>query len=131
VSLRLLDTNIVSYMQKRNHLLRKYRYHLEGHDLAVSFQTLGELLEGGLTADWGNERWADLYAVLADIRVIHSNDDITRRWAEIQNIRKAQPISDADCWIAATAWSCDLELVTHNPSDFVGIPGLVVVTEEA
>ena len=33
------------------------------------------MLEGGLTADWGNERWADLYAVLADIRVIHSNDD--------------------------------------------------------
>ncbi len=35
----------------------------------------------------------------------------------------------ADCWIAATALAFGLELVTHNPADFRGIPGLAVVTE--
>lgn len=129
MSLRLLDTNIVSFMQKRNHLLRKYRHHLRGHEFAASFQTLGELLEGGLSANWGDEKWADLHYVLEDIHIIQSNDDISLRWAEIQTIRRFRPISDADCWIAATAWSLDLELVTHNPSDFAGTPGLSIITE--
>lgn len=43
--------------------------------------------------------------------------------------RRAQPMPVADCWIAATALAFGLELVTHNPADFRGIPGLAVVTE--
>jgi hypothetical protein len=35
----------------------------------------------------------------------------------------------ADAWIAATALEFRLELVTHNPADFQGIPGLIVITE--
>ena len=35
----------------------------------------------------------------------------------------------ADCWIAATALEHGLELVTHNPRDFAGIPGLIIITE--
>ncbi len=31
--------------------------------------------------------------------------------------------------IAATARAFGLELVTHNPADFAGIPGLTVITE--
>jgi predicted nucleic acid-binding protein len=30
---------------------------------------------------------------------------------------------------AATALAYGLELVTHNPTDFANIPGLVVITE--
>jgi predicted nucleic acid-binding protein len=35
----------------------------------------------------------------------------------------------ADAWVAATALAYGLELVTHNPADFAGIPNLVVVSE--
>jgi predicted nucleic acid-binding protein len=35
----------------------------------------------------------------------------------------------ADAWVAATALAHGIELVTHNPVDFQGIPGLVVITE--
>lgn len=43
-------------------------------------------------------------------------------------VRRKQPISTADAWIAATALSYDLKLVTHNPKDFRGIPGLRILT---
>lgn len=35
----------------------------------------------------------------------------------------------ADSWIAATALSLGLPLVTHNRADFEGIAGLTVVSE--
>lgn len=44
-------------------------------------------------------------------------------------MRKSQPIGIQDCWIAATALSYGLELVTHNPRDFANIPGLAIITE--
>jgi predicted nucleic acid-binding protein len=126
---RLLDTNIVSYMDKRHPLLARYHPHIDGFELAISFQTRSELEAGGLLANWGSKRWAQLKRTLSTITVIHSDEDICRRWAEVQNFRKSRPIGDADCWIAATALSHGLELVTHNPADFGGIPGLIVITE--
>lgn len=125
---RLLDTNIVSYMLKRHKLLPKYRSHLDGYDHAVSFQTVGELYEGGTLANWGSARWQELETLLATMTVLES-DDVCAWWAEIRAVRRAQPMPVADCWIAATAVAFGLELVTHNPADFVGIPWLTVITE--
>jgi predicted nucleic acid-binding protein len=47
----------------------------------------------------------------------------------VRAVRKPRPIGVADAWIAATALAHGIELVTHNPADFAGIPGLTVVTE--
>ena len=129
MSVRLLDTNIVSFLDKRHPLLSKYRQHIDGYQLALTFQTLSELYAWGTLANWGERRWHQLDTTLSTIGVIHSDDDICIRWAEIQGIRRAQPIGVADCWIAATALSYGLEFVTHNPSDFAGIPGLIVIAE--
>ena len=43
MNFRLLDTNIVSYRFKLHPLARRYRRHLTGYSLAVSFQTVGEI----------------------------------------------------------------------------------------
>ena len=129
MTLRLLDTNIVSYIHKRHPLFARYRHHLDGYDHAISFQTLAELQVGGLNAGWNWLRWQELNETMSTITVIHSDYEIAFRWAEIKNIRKYRPIGDADCWIAATAFSFGLDLVTHNPSDFTGIPGLTIITE--
>jgi predicted nucleic acid-binding protein len=129
VAFRLLDTNIVSFIMKSHPLLAAYQPHIAGYDWAVSFQTVAELVAGGALAGWGNARWAALDATLATLTVLHSDQTVCERWAEVYVARRAQPIGLADCWIAATALAHGLELVTHNPADFAGIPGLVVITE--
>lgn len=129
MAFRLIDTNIVSYVLNGHTLAAAYQQHLTGYDLAVSFQTVAELLEGASLAGWGPARWSGLQALLATLTVLDGTTDVAARWAEVRTARRAQPIGVADCWIAATALTFGLELVTHNPSDFRNIPGLVVITE--
>lgn len=129
MAVRLLDTNIVSYLVKRHPLSRTYRPHLVGHTHVISFQTLGELFVWGRSSNWGPAQWADLQATLASLTVLDSESLVCEWWAEVRSVRRSQPIGVADAWIAATALAYGLELVTHNPADFAGIPGLVVVTE--
>lgn len=129
MAFRLLDTNIVSFMMKAHPLFAVYQPHLTGYDLAVSFQTVAELVAGGALAGWGNAKWAALDATLANLTVLHSDQTVCEHWAEAWVARRSQPIPIADCWIAATALAHGLELVTHNPADFANIPGLVVITE--
>ena len=43
--------------------------------------------------------------------------------------RSGKPIAVADAWIAATALSYGVPLVTHNVGDFAGLPGLTVISE--
>jgi predicted nucleic acid-binding protein len=129
VAFRLLDTNIVSFILNGHTLAAAYQPHLSGYDLAISVQTVGELLEGAVLAGWGPVRWGELQALLATLTVLDGTTDVAARWAEVRAARRAKPIGVADCWIAATALTYGLELVTHNPSDFRSIPGLVVITE--
>ena len=37
-------------------------------------------------------------------------------------------IESADAWIAATALLYDVPLVTHNRKDYLGVPGLKIVS---
>ena len=125
---RLVDTNIVSYLIKRNVLVKKYRSLLIGYKLVVSFQTVAELEEGMLRANWGTEKRSQFDQTLSTMKVIHSDDVIGSWWSQIRYTRRNQPIAVADAWIAATAKTFDIELVTHNPKDFHNIPGLRVLT---
>lgn len=127
--MRLLDTNIVSFIMKGHTLAASYQPHFLGHTLAVSFQTLAELFEGGVLAGWGDAKWAALDATLAPMTVLHSDASVCEYWARVRATRRAQPMPVADGWIAATALAYGLDLVTHNPADFQGVPGLVVITE--
>ncbi len=125
---RLVDTNIVSYLMKRNAFGRKYRPLLLGYKLVVSFQTVAELEEGMLRANWGTEKRSQFDRTLSTMKVIHSDDVIGSWWSQIRYTRRAQPIGVADAWIAATAKTFDIDLVTHNPKDFQNIPELRVIT---
>lgn len=129
VALRLLDTNIVSYVFNRHTLATAYAPHLAGHTLAISFMTPAELWEGVLRTNWSASRRARLNMVVRSYTILDSSLDICRRWAEIRYERRAQPISVDDAWIAATALIHAADLVTHNPGDFQGITGLTIITE--
>ncbi len=125
----VLDMNVVSYLMKGHPLAVAYRPHLDGKLLAVSFMTVAELYEGGYRAGWGARKWSTLDATLRNYVVMPWMAAICRHWGEIRAGRSAQPIAADDAWIAATARAHGLPLVTHNPVDFAGIPGLELVTE--
>ena len=126
---RLLDTNVLSYLLKRDPRAARYLPHLQGHSLAVSFMTVAELYEWGLWAGWGPGRFARLEMTLRNYVAIPSSPDLCRQWGEVRLQRRAQPIGVADAWIAATALLHRCDLVTHHPADFQGIQGLTIITE--
>ena len=129
MTIRLLDTNILSYIVKNHKLSMLYQRHVQGFTLAASFMTIAEMLEGAALANWGERRMGSLAVLFNKLIVLDANIFVCRCWANVRAERRAQPIGIADAWIAATALAYRIELVTHNPSDFRGISGLTVITE--
>lgn len=128
---RLLDTNIVSYLMRGHTLGERYRGHLQGHTLAISFMTVAELYEGAFRARWGKRRRAALEAALRGYVVVPSSTELCVRWGQVRSERRTQPISCEDAWIAASALMYGCPLVTHNSVDFRGIAGLTILSEPA
>jgi tRNA(fMet)-specific endonuclease VapC len=132
VSTLLLETEVFfSFLFKRHTLAEAYRPHLKGHTLAISFMTVAELFQGAFRARWGAEQVQRLESWIVSYVVVPSSNAISKKWAEVRFIRRAQPISAEDAWIAAVALHEDWALVTHNARDFQGIPGLKVITARA
>lgn len=63
--------------------------------------------------------------------IVPSSRDLVLKWAEIMVAarRAGRRLETADAWIAATAVLYDAPLVTHNASDYAGVPGLKLITE--
>ena len=129
MALRLMDTDVVSFILKGHSLSQRYRRHLQGHLLAISFMTEAELYEWGLRARRGKKRFLQLEALLNGLDIIPSSRDLDRRWGAVRFERRGQPSGVADAWIAATALMHGYELVTHNAADFHGIRGLTIITQ--
>lgn len=125
---RLVDTNVVSFLVNDRPPVDQYRPLLRGHELILCFMTVAELYEGVYRANWGVKKLQRLLRILEDFTVIESSPEICHIWAEIRTLRKRQPISTDDAWIAATALAYGCPLVTHNPKDFKGIPRLQIIT---
>lgn len=125
----VLDTNVVSYIMKGDTRAKKYQPHLAGNTLAISFMTVGEMYEGAFRAKWSAAKLAKLQSELKKYLVIPSSPKVCEHWGQIRSERFAQPIPVDDAWIAATARAHGCSLITHNPSDFVGIANLKVITE--
>ena len=62
---------------------------------------------------------------LRGVEVHHSDRDACRNWAEVTRraARRGRPILCADAWIAATALTLGVPLVTHNAADYAGVEG--------
>ena len=123
----LLDTNIVSFLMKDHALATLYRPHLEGYTLAISFMTVGELYEGAYRARWGPRRLSSLRDTVAAYVVLPFSFAVCTEWGAIRYERRTRPIATDDAWIAATARTHGVPLVTHNPADFSDIEALDVV----
>jgi tRNA(fMet)-specific endonuclease VapC len=131
MAVRVIDTDVWSYLYKGRDEAKLYQPHILGNTLVISFQTQAELLRWAIAADWGQQRRQHLESRLQDYAVERSSDKLSLRWAEAMDSarRNGRPISAADAWIAGTALNLGVPLITHNKNHFVGVDGLTVISE--
>lgn len=132
MSVVLLDTNIVSYIFKRDTRATLYAPHTENRELAIAVMTVAGLFQWAEVRSWGEARKARLERHLDRYTILPVDIESCRSWASTRALRSARglPISPQDAWVTATALRYQLPLVTHNPDDFEQIPGLTIITEK-
>ena len=99
-------------------------------EIAVSVITIGELRAGVLVArdvETRDRRLATLTRALA-LQPIPIDEPVAEAWARIRLLlhESGQRMPVNDSWIAATAMSLGVPLVTQD-EDYVGVAGLQVV----
>jgi len=127
----LLDTNIVSYIFKRDSRAALYAPHLLNRELAIAIMTVAELLQWAAVRKWGVARVQQLEAEFDTYTLLPVDIGVCRQWAHVRAQRSGLglPISPQDAWVAATALRYNLPLITHNLDDFQQVSGLTVITE--
>ena len=128
----VVDTNVVSYIFKRDTRETLYKAHLQGRMAIIAAQIFAELEAWPLKYGWGIRRHEALRAYLETYAFAEVDKAICLQWAKVQANAKrvGRPMTEADAWIAATALAYDVPLITHNPNDFRYVPGLSVITEK-
>ena len=129
---RVIDTDIFSFLLKKDTRAELYKPHLDGQFLFLSFMTVAELERWANLYSWGQNKINLLENALKRYVIQHSNRDICRIWGELmtESKRKGLNISISDAWIAATAISLQIPLVTNNEKDFQKIKGLTIISEK-
>ena len=128
-----VDTDVVSFLFKDHPIGKLYEADLQGNTLLISFMTVAELDRWALESKWGEARRNWLNRYLEPFVIIPYNRGLCTKWAEVTVAAQARGyrIECADAWIAACALLYDLPLVTHNSSDYRGVPGLTVISHDA
>lgn len=131
MGIRVIDTDVWSYLYKGRREAKLHQPHILGNTLVVSFQTQAELLRWAIAANWGRQRREHLRLRLQEYEIEHSSDTLSLHWAEAMDSarRNGRPISTADAWVAATALHLDVPLITHNKTHFLGVDGLTIISE--
>jgi tRNA(fMet)-specific endonuclease VapC len=126
----VVDTDVVSYLFKGDTRSGPYQIALANRATSISFMSLAELDFWALRSRWGQARKAQLGAYLTRFSVVPPTRNLCRRWAEVTFAcrRAGRPIESADAWIAATALELGVPLITHNRSDYAGVPNLSIIS---
>jgi tRNA(fMet)-specific endonuclease VapC len=128
----VVDTDVVSFIFKGDTRGTLYRPHIDGQLAVIAAQTRAELELWTLERNWGPRRRDLLREELRKYVLAPFTEAVCLRWAQIlDNARRTgRPVSTNDAWVAATALAYAVPLVTHNRSDFAGIPGLTIISEK-
>jgi len=131
MSMVVLDTDVWSFLFKGDSRAERYRVHLEGNVLCVSFQTVAELYQWAEMANWGEKRRAKLQEWLCRFEVLLYDDATAQIWARIraERDRQGRPMAAQDAWVAACALRHGYPLVTHNAADYAGVTDLIMISE--
>ena len=130
----LLDTSVASLLhpKKTDDALReKYKPHMQGQTLALSFQTVAELWDWAEKNKWGEKARQGLDPFIRRFLVIPYDFELAKVWARVMSAsrREGRRFEAGDCWIAATAVHRDIPLLAHD-GDFLkrSISGLEVIS---
>ena len=93
MAVRVIDTDVWSYLYKGRDEAKLYEPHLFGNILVISFQTQAELFRGALAANWGAQRRQHLDSRLNKYVVEPSSYALSLRWAQVMD--SAQAIAKA------------------------------------
>lgn len=116
----IIDTDVVSMLFKGDSRAQRYRVHIHGRLLAISFMTLAELERWPLERRWSSIRRAELVQHLTRYVVLPASRELCIKWAEVscEARQKGRPIQTADAWIAASALHYRVPLITNHPNDY-------------
>ncbi len=122
----VLDTDVVSFLFKRDTRSELYLPYLENREWFISFMTEAELEQWAITANWSAKRIEWLRIFISRFAIVPSSHELVVKWAQAMAAarKNGRRIEAADAWIAATALLYDAPLLTHNKSDYLGVPGL-------
>ena len=126
----VVDTDVVSFIFKNHPIGSLYEADLAGCTLLISFMTLAELDRWAIQSNWGASRREWLRIYLDQFVLLPYSRKLCTEWAEVTVAAQSRGcrIECADAWIAATALRHDVPLVTHNRSDYLGVPGLKLIS---
>ena len=126
----IVDTDVVSFHFKNHPIADRYDSEFANRVLYISFMTMAEVERWALQSHWSKQRVERLHGYMRRFAVVHSSPDLCRKWAEVTVAARAagRRIEPADAWIAATALLYKVPLVTHNRNDYLGVPGLKLIT---
>jgi tRNA(fMet)-specific endonuclease VapC len=116
----VLDTDVVSYLYRRDPRGIPYRPIIAGKVALLSFQTVAELCVWPRRNNWGAVRTAHLEAYVQEFVKIESSPELAIRWAEVIVAAEqgGRQISAQDAWVAATALELGVPVVTNNDKHF-------------
>lgn len=125
----LLDTDVFSFFFRQDSRHKLYVNDIQGREVCLSFQSVAELLRWAVERNWGDNRRRSLEQVMRRCVILPFDATMAQHWATIAATRKraGTPIACGDAWIAASALSYDIPLVSHNGSHFQGIAPLKVI----
>lgn len=111
----------------------RYRRLIAGRSVVISVMTVSELRYGAIVAGWGELRLRSLERDLGGVTAVQADDDLASTCAELKAACRSEghglwhKVHDADRWIAATALSRGLDLISDDRV-FVDTPGLSLLT---
>ena len=125
----VVDTDVFSYLLRRDPKGDFFEPYLVSATLAVSFMTVAELYYGAYWARWGSRRIEQLEQALSGYTVLPYDVAVCQRWAQTRALsqRGGITVSFADLWHAACAMVHDCALATNNIRHFNHIDGLNVI----
>lgn len=96
----VVDTDVFSFLFKRDTRGALYRKHLDGNQLCISFATVAELYRWAVQHQWGAQRIAKLKAKFKLYTLLPYDDATAWEWAKVMSV-KGRPVAVGDAWIAA------------------------------
>jgi len=125
----VVDTDVFSYIFKKDTRAAAYETHLIESPKFISFMTLAELRLWQVRSNWGERKRSEFDLMISDYGIIFPDENLCTVWAQIQaeSGDAGMPISTSDAWVAAVAVMFELPLVTHNKKHFGHLSDLVLL----